>query len=491
MSLEQIRAISGSVSCEVEFFVHGALCVCYSGECYMSEKLLGRSANRGACAQPCRSRYDLTDAQGRVLVRNKALLSLKDYNLSNRLEDLAAAGVKSFKIEGRLKNESYVRNVVREYSLKLDELVNAHPDLYCRSSFGRSSKGFMPDTAKTFNRGYTELFLDGVRGKWASMEAAKGMGEPIGTIISADRGRGRIDVAALQGKSVPSLSNGDGFSFVARNGEVIGFRGDVCENHRSGAMIKAKAVPELYSGALLYRNLDSAFEKTIGREQCVREITARCGIGIRGSADDGYRIMLDVVTEDGRTFSREYDAGTEEAQNSERMLSSIRSQIGKSAEHFAFVTDDVKVDTSDGKMPFVAASFLNGIRREAALELSGQACIARKMENRTGSVAIASAEDAGGEASAGKSVSYKANVANPLAQKVYRAYGAGEVEAAYELTHREGAELMRTKYCIRHELGMCLKDKGSYKGDLYLMNNGRRFCLGFDCRNCEMTVKEA
>lgn len=492
LSLDQIRAISEAVSCEVEFFVHGALCVCYSGQCYMSERLLGRSANRGACAQPCRSRYDLIDAQGRVLVRNKALLSLKDYNLSERLEDLASAGVKSFKIEGRLKNESYVRNVVREYSLKLDELISAHPDLYCRASFGRSAKGFNPDTYKTFNRGYTELFIDGVRGKWASMEAAKGMGEPIGTITSADKGRGRLDVAPLKGKTMPELSNGDGFSFVARNGEVIGFRGDVCENHRSGAVVKAKAVPELYPGALLYRNLDSAFEKMIEREQCVREITTRCSIDITGSAGDGYRIVLKAITEDGRIFSREYESGVEAAQNKERMLASIKAQIGKSAEHFAFEADEIRIATSDGSLPFVATSFLNGIRREAAQNLSSQVCIARKMMNRTGKAAIASAKgEAGAMASAGKSVSYKANVANPLAQKVYRDCGAGEVEAAYELTHKKGAELMRTKYCIRHELGMCLKEKGSYKGDLYLTNNGRRFSLGFDCSNCEMTVKEA
>ena len=160
LSLDQIRAISRSVRTEIEFFVHGALCVCYSGQCYLSEYLTGRSANRGACAQPCRNLYDLQDASGKVLVRNKALLSLKDYQLIHRLEDLAEAGVSSFKIEGRLKNESYVRNVVKAYSEALDALIRKHPDRYRRSSFGSIRGGFTPNLQKTFNRGYTELFLD-------------------------------------------------------------------------------------------------------------------------------------------------------------------------------------------------------------------------------------------------------------------------------------------------------------------------------------------
>ena len=177
LSLDQIREIRNTVSCEMEFFVHGAICVCYSGQCYLSEKIAGRSANRGACIQACRSRYDLVDASGKLLVRDKALLSLKDYNLRGRLRELAEAGICSFKIEGRLKNESYVRNVVRDYSIALDKLIASQPENYERGSFGQVCGGFTPDTSKTFNRGYTELFLDGRRGKWAAMDSAKSMGE--------------------------------------------------------------------------------------------------------------------------------------------------------------------------------------------------------------------------------------------------------------------------------------------------------------------------
>ena len=184
LPLERIREIAEAVDCEIEAFVHGALCVCYSGQCYLSEYLAGRSANRGACIQACRSLYDLVDDGGKVLERDKALLSLKDLNLLDRLPELAEAGVSSFKIEGRLKDISYVRNVVREYSLALDRMVAAAPDRYCRASYGRTTGGFTPAPDKTFNRGYTSLYVDGRRGRWASMDTPRSVGERIGSIAS-------------------------------------------------------------------------------------------------------------------------------------------------------------------------------------------------------------------------------------------------------------------------------------------------------------------
>ncbi|MBO4671872.1 MAG: U32 family peptidase, partial [Bacteroidales bacterium] len=196
LSLQQVREICAAVRCEVEFFVHGALCVCYSGDCRLSAYLDGRSADRGDCIQACRSLYDLVDAGGRVLAKDKALLSLRDFKLLDRLGELAAAGVCSFKIEGRLKNASYVKNVVREYSLALDELVSRNPGLYRRASFGKVVGGFTPDSDKTFNRGYTQWWLDAERGKWSSMDAPKAMGEYVGE-VSAVRpaGDGALRVA--------------------------------------------------------------------------------------------------------------------------------------------------------------------------------------------------------------------------------------------------------------------------------------------------------
>ena len=249
LSLSQIRSIREAVEGELECFVHGALCVCYSGQCYLSEHLAGRSANRGACVQACRSLYDLEDASGQVIARNKAFLSLKDFNLIQRLEELAEAGVDSFKIEGRLKNISYVRNVVRAYSEALDALVSRYPDRYARASFGTVRGGFTPDLRKTFNRGYTELFLDGKRGSWAAMDAPKSMGECIGTVDRVFAGG--LTVKPIRPDTV--LHNGDGFAFIGRDGGIVGFRGDVC----GGFTIRCKDVEGLGPGLRLYRNIDA------------------------------------------------------------------------------------------------------------------------------------------------------------------------------------------------------------------------------------------
>ena len=477
LSLEQIKAIRDAVSCELEFFVHGALCVCYSGQCYLSEMISGRSANRGSCIQACRSLYDLVDASGKVLVRNKALLSLKDYNLRRRLGELAEAGITSFKIEGRLKNESYVRNVVRDYSIGIDEFIATRPSEYCRASFGSISGGFVPDTAKTFNRGYTELFLDGRRGKWAAMDAAKSMGEAIGTVASA----GRTGLEVRLNKGVV-LNNGDGFSYVARGGKVEGFRADVC----SGSSIRCKVPPGLSAGTLLYRNINTSFEKEIERKSCVREIGVRVDLTFK-EADGLWNLGVKAVSEDGRTVIQSFDAGEQAAENQDRMSSMIVSQIGKSTGHYRFSVGSV--DAPSG-LPFMSASALNGVRRALAEQLDSLPCQAHPLLRRTLSESPESRFIS-------DKVTYRQNVANSLSEATYRAAGATAVEQAYELSHLPGAELMRTKYCIRYELGICpvhhRNAPGSLQGikpdaPLFLLNNGKRLALHFDCRRCEMTV---
>ena len=482
LSLEQIRAIRETVSCELEFFVHGALCVCYSGQCYLSELIAGRSANRGACIQACRSRYDLVDESGKVLVRDKALLSLKDYNLRGRLRELAEAGITSFKIEGRLKNESYVRNVVRDYSIGLDELVREGG--FERESFGVISGGFTPDTSKTFNRGYTELFLDGKRGKWASMDAAKSMGELVGSVSSI--GRNGIEVKLNPGVI---LGNGDGFSFVSRTGNVEGFRGDVC----SGSSIRCRVLPSLFVGVQLYRNINAAFEKEIERQACVREIPVKVSLEAR-SVEGGWSLSVEAVSEDGRMVHAEFDAGMQKADNQDRMLGVIKTQMTKSAGHYRFAL--ASVSSAEG-VPFMSASFLNGIRRTLAEMLDAEPAGSRPLLNRALNDAEVTAIPSG-------KATYKQNIANRLSSEIYRIAGASAAEEAYELSHTPDAELMRTKYCIRYELGICpVHQKGlgrhlpsnlrDIKPDtrLFLLNNGRRLALGFDCRQCEMTVKEA
>ena len=471
LSLKEIKAIRDAVSCELEFFVHGALCVCYSGQCYLSEKIAGRSANRGACIQACRSRYDLVDAKGKVLVRDKALLSLKDYNLKERIGELAQAGITSFKIEGRLKNESYVKNVVRDYSLALDRFISNHGEEYVRGSFGTVTGGFTPDTRKTFNRGYTELFIDGRKGRWACLDAAKSMGEEIGTVSALSKDKTQITLKTVSRDII--LNNGDGFSFVAKDGNVTGFRGDVC----SGTSIRCKSVSELFIGARIFRNINAAFERELEKQACTREIAV--SVTLSFVKEGGlWKAEATAVSEDGRIASATVDAGDQDAGNLERMRSMLESQIGKSTGIYRFRLESVP----EGILPFMSASAINAIRRNLAEMLDSEPCIARELLIREPMTDNPSDYPL-------KKVTYKNNVSNRLSDGVYRRSGVTESEAAYELSHKEDAELMRTRYCIKHELGMCPVHQGAPTcGPLFLLNNGQRFSLHFDCARCEMTV---
>lgn len=552
MSLDQIRAIRSSVNCELEFFVHGALCVCYSGQCYMSERIAGRSANRGECIQACRSLYDLVDEDGNVLVRNKALLSLKDYNLKDRLKDLAEAGICSFKIEGRLKNISYVRNVVRAYSLALDELVAANPGKYRRVSFGRSEGGFTPDLAKTFNRGYTQLFLDGKRsGNWSSMDAPKSVGEEVGTVVSIAPMRQNfsngkrpseenITITLRMKNPGDRLQNGDGFSFLSKGrGEIVGFRGDVCQGNR----ITCRNVTGLYPGAKLYRNLSNAFEKELESNLPVRTIPVSVDISAivvpvtstsSGTEEDRspslpkrlseptYSLKINAVSQDGRSIVLEREAGDSTAENAKRMREMFVAQISKATGIYSFTLRSLEVETPDGSLPFLPTSALNAIRRDLAAALEEMPCraiplLVNQASSRTGNAeypvlepdVLSQVQDIQETTSNGPHLSYKANIANHIARKIYMSLGASRTDDAFEISHRPDAELMRTKYCIRYELGLCPVHQAgrqhgranhtsgmvnppipsSRKTNLYLTNNGKRYHLAFDCANCEMVVR--
>jgi putative protease len=314
------------------------------------------------------------------------------------------------------------------------------------------------------------------------MDAAKSMGELVGSVTAI--GRGGIEVRL--GKGVV-LGNGDGFSFVSRTGNVEGFRGDVC----SGSSIRCRVLPSLFVGAQLYRNINAAFEKEIERQTCTRVIRVKVSLEARF---DGtvWLLSAKAVSEDGRTAYLTHDAGVQKADNHERMLEVMKTQMAKSAGHYRFTP--ATVSAPDG-LPFMSASSLNGIRRTLAEMLDGQPAGSRPLLNRELSETSAYPSD---------TVTYKQNVSNRLSVQTYRMAGASSVDEAYELSHQSGAELMRTKYCIRYELGICpVHQKEGHqslpaplrniKADapLFLLNNGRRLALGFDCRRCEMTVKES
>lgn len=445
LSLAEVRKICSAVSCEVECFVHGALCVCYSGDCRLSAYLDGRSADRGDCIQACRSLYDLQDASGHTLVKGKALLSLRDLNLRDRLEEMADAGVCSFKIEGRLKNESYVKNVVRDYSIALDDLVARYPDRYCRASFGKVTGGFVPDTDKTFNRGYTEWFFDGKRGKWSSMDAPKSMGEYVGTVTAVRPSGGGIMVTLLPAYPGLRLANGDGFAFVDGNA-IRGFRGDTCE----GLNIFCKRVDGLRKGVKLYRNINAAFEKEIEARSPRREVSVDIDVRIYGD----FVIELTAESEDGRKAVSPFHTDVEKAENRERAEAMLREQLGKRSGVYSFRVRSLSVETRGGALPLLSASTINAMRRLLAEDLAPAVGPAAALPER----------------------------------KTEAAQKAVPVDASAAAS---SSELMRTKYCIKYELGMCPRHQGAKPvGPLFLINNGRRLALRFDCSRCEMTVEK-
>lgn len=465
LPLSRVAEIRKAVSCEQEFFVHGALCVCYSGECRLSEYLDGRSADRGECIQACRSLYDLTDASGKVLVRNKALLSLKDLNLHERLAEMAAAGICSFKIEGRLKSASYVRNITRWYSQALDAIVAANPDKYRRASFGMVSGGFSPDPLKTFNRGYTELYFDGLRGKWSSMDAPSNLGSFVGTVAGLQRRREgmTITLKAAGGRGpATELHNGDGFAFVD-GASIVGFRGDVCEWPK----IECKAVSGLREGVKLYRNIDAAFERELEKNLPKRELRVGLSVAVHGR----WNIDVKALTEDGREVFCPFKADVESAENRERAAIMLREQLSKRVGHYTFELDSLEA----GPLPLLSASTINSMRRLVAEDLDALPCGRIPMQNvRAGGAAGASGE--------------KTATSVPEEAKVSAGIG-GETSGSGEGEAKIRQPLMLSRYCIRYELGICPVHQGAKdSGPLFLLNNGRRLELGFDCKRCEMSV---
>lgn len=466
MAMKDILKIRKAVGCELEFFIHGSICVCYSGQCYISEYISGRSANRGMCIQACRSRYDLIDENGKIIVKNKALLSLKDYNLLNEMEDLAHAGICSFKIEGRLKNISYVKNVVREYSCALDVLVGKYPDKFCRASFGKVTKGFTPDLNKTFNRGYTSLFIHGKREQWASSDTPKGMGEKIGTVRSIRKhGKDSLEIYIETKDNLTKIANGDGLAFYTEK-DIVGFRADIC----NGSHVIIKNIPEIFEGAVIFRNFDTCFEKQITGQPCIREIDVSVKIRITGLSSE-----FSSTSEDGRTVTVFYETG-ETALDSDRMYNLIKAQISKKTGIYSF---SVTAFSHEGKLPFMTTAGINEIRRQMAAKLSSMPCNRKKLhKNKKENGFFKSSTD------------YKDNISNKLSAAFYLENGAEQISEAFEISHRKGIELMRMKYCIKYEIGMCPKIKKQESKKLFLVNNNKKFPLYFDCSKCEMSVGE-
>lgn len=461
LSLDEIRAICAATPAEVECFVHGAICVGYSGRCFLSRAMSGRSGNRGACSQPCRLPWDLVDAGGRTLMAGKHLLSVRDMNLSRRLGELVDAGVTSFKIEGRLKDIAYIKNVVAYYRRALDEVLAARPGLR-RSSVGESIPDFTPDPSKSFTRGESEYFLDGKRPGVASFDTPKAIGERIGRVSRVTGGSFTLDGGA-------DLAPGDGLCFVTPRG-VTGTNVNAVDGRR----ITPNRMEGITPGAEVFRNFDRRFNLALERSRMRRVIAVRALFEV---SESGVTIICTDC--EGVTAAASRSLALDRARNPEANAASLRAQAMKSGDTI-FAVHEVEVRGGEW---FVPASLAAELRREV-LEALLRAREARPMPHRI----LPENREARYPS---ERITADENVTNRLAEAFYRDHGVREIERPLELAASfEGRTVMRSAYCIRREIGECLREGSRLRGDLYLEHGADRFRLEFDCRACEMALVE-
>lgn len=488
LSVDEIKAIHEAVpEVELEVFVHGALCVSYSGQCYASQCLFGRSANRGECAQVCRMSYDLVDADGRVVVKDRYLLSMKDMCQVDHLEQLADAGASSFKIEGRLKDADYVKNVVAAYSQRLNEIIKRRGGDYRRASWGRVDYAFQPDLAKTFNRGYTDYFLRGRQHGLPTMFTPKALGEFVGTVKDL-----RGDSFRVSGMA--AFANGDGLCFVkdqadgsARQGELLeGFRVNRVEGNRLFPFHMPRG---LRRGMSLYRNNDVAFGKALAGETARRVVPVSMEFG---ATPDGFRLAMTVDTGEGKTLEWAVATPFEHQQANRPQEDNIRKQLSKLGGTI-FEQKDLTID-QDAKGLFIPSSVLAQLRRDA-VEAFGKA-----LEKATADVGLTRDQEGTGAPARFWSEEYKKypylfNVANREARAFYEAHGLSGMEPALETAEPRGVVAMQCRYCIRYELGFCVRRGGKkpeWREPLTLrLGDGRGFRLDFRCGECQMNLLPA
>lgn len=435
LSLEQIKEICQNSNTEIETFIHGALCVSYSGQCYFSHYIGGRSANRGECAQACRKKYTLVNENGRIIAKDKYLLSMKDFNASRYLESLIDAGVKSFKIEGRLKDENYVKNVVAYYRCEIDKFAQ-------KTSSGKVFADFAPDVRKSFNRGFTDYFLDG-RKRCFNFESPKSLGEKLGKITKV-------------GKDYFEISNGD----VSKQ-DGLYFNGQGClVNKVEGKKIYPNKMDGIAIGLEVYRNFDSKFEKQLENSKIKRRI------GVKFVCQNG---VLKAQDEDGNFVVFVLPQG-EKPKNPEKMEENFINQLKKTGES-DFYTENTEVI---GELPFMPVSQINEIRRKILSDLMDERLKNYKRDFQKALKYVEFPQ---------KELDYRANIHNCEAKCFYENSSCKVCEMSAE----SGAfpkELMRTKHCLKFAFNMCKSPE-----KLFLIDEkGKKFPLKFDCANCEMAV---
>lgn len=463
LSLDEIGRIHQACpDTPLEVFVHGALCVSYSGQCYVSQACYGRSANRGECAQFCRLGFDLVDADGKVIAKNKHLLSLKDMNQSENLEALLDAGASSLKIEGRLKEVSYVKNVTAYYRQKLDAILKRRKE-YVRASSGTVKLTFKPQPEKSFSRGFTDYFLHGRNPGIFSFDTPKSLGEEVG-VVKEIRGN-YLTVAGVK-----PFSNGDGLCYLDEQGRLQGFRVNRVENNK----LYPQEMPRLKPKTRLYRNYDQEFEKLMQKKSAERKISVEMCL-----EENNFGFTLTLSDEDKNrvsvTLAREKELARVPQEDN------LRNQLGKLG-NTPFELETVELRLTDNW--FIPSSELSDLRRQAVEKLLEARRItypqerARWMETQ--------------HAFPTKELTYLGNVMNQEAEAFYREHGMERIASAFEKQQPDGAVLMFCKHCIRYSMGWCPthhRVRSPYREPFFLVSgDGRRFRLRFDCKACQMRV---
>lgn len=481
LSLEEITDIhKAHPDVELEAFVHGALCVSYSGACYASQYFFNRSANRGECAQFCRMAFDLKDSDGETLIEDSYLLSLKDMCQLDRLGDLLEAGVCSLKIEGRLKDANYVKNVVATYSEALNAYIAKHTGKYCRSSYGRCTYTFTPALEKTFNRGFTHYFFNGRQKDISSFNTPKAMGEYVGYVKEIRRGSFNVAGTAM-------FANGDGLCFFNRQKKLEGFRVNRVENNRLYPLTMPK---NLEPGMALYRNNDIEFERAMQGKTATRKLQVRFVVDVVNG-----KLTFTATDECGRSANVVLKETPEKAQKSQH--DNIVKQLEKLG-NTVWTANEISINNSADEF-FIPSSRLAAVRRELLEALEDT-----PVSNHTDKQAVG--ETATNSINANNTVYADtiniANVANTTAQNYYAAHGVKNAPTAFELNsdYKAGSTtapsavppLMTCRYCLRYALGYCVKNGGkrpTWHEPLHLeAKNGIRVRLAFNCAKCQMEV---
>jgi putative protease len=469
LNLDQIKDISKATDVELEFFVSGALCVSFSGNCYMSIANGERSANRGSCAQNCRLPYNLTDGTGKTLIANSHLLSIKDLDLSDQLPNLIEAGITSFKIEGRLKDMVYVKNNTSYLRKKLDAFLENN-DTYQKASSGKTHYNFEAEMDRSFNRGYTDYFVNKRTEKIGSWDSPKSQGQLIGKLVGVKANGYVIE-------NYDKLNNGDGLCFLNENGEQDGVQINIIINN----IVVPNTFKTITPGTLIYRNSDAVFNKLVEREDsAIRKISVKLKFT---ETNDGFQLV--AIDEDGHESLSAFQTEKELAKNEESTLPNIKKNLSKTG-NTPFVVDEIEIEFS--KNWFLPISKINEVRRVVLEQLID---IRVKQYHRE-EFQITKTD----HPYPVSKLDFTYNVSNQLSRAFYKRHGVTDIEKAFELQWDPGkSRVMTTKYCVKYELGKCARFQKATMGEkvvepLTLKHGENEYKLKFNCKPCEMEIWE-